>query len=211
MSKLIVDDDFSITKTNNPEPLGELLNFSEEIKKALGNQEIEELVDITPHKKTLLNLGESGYTLSEALAELIDNSIDAIKDNKVLVSVSISPERIEVHDNGLGMPKGVASKVLQLGFSTKLQEDTLGKFGLGLKTACLSLGNRFEIKTSPGFLNEEYNLVFDSKDWLEKGSWSTYPLKIKKNTKPEAYTKIKVERLKVKLTDKELRKLKEEL
>ena len=50
-----------------------------------------EFVDVTPHRSIMLKLGQSGYSLSEALAELIDNSIDAsLPEKKLNIDISHS-------------------------------------------------------------------------------------------------------------------------
>ena len=156
-----------------------------------------EFVDVTPHRSIMLKLGQSGYSLSEALAELIDNSIDAsLPEKKLNIDISLDEKKISIVDNGSGMPKDVASKVLKLGFSTKEGLSTLGKFGLGLKTSCLSLGKSFDIKTSPVGSDEEYSVSFDEDSWMKSGEWHKYPLKITKGVaKGKSYTKIIIENI----------------
>src|SRR3989338_371823 len=171
-----------------------------------------EYVDITPHRSIMLKLGQSGYSISEAIAELIDNSIDAsLPDEKLNINITIDSKEITISDNGTGMPKEIASKVLKLGFSTKEKEIKLGKFGLGLKTSCLSLGKTFEIKTSPLKSDEEYIMEFDEDEWMKSGDWTKHPLKIQKGIgKNKSYTKILIKNIIVKVDKKELEKLADE-
>ncbi|MBI4139705.1 ATP-binding protein [Candidatus Woesearchaeota archaeon] len=171
-----------------------------------------EFVDITPHRSIMLKLGQSGYSISEALAELIDNSIDAsIPDKKLSIDISVSSNKIVISDNGSGMPKDVASKVLKLGFSTKEKEAKLGKFGLGLKTSCLSLGKSFVIKTSPLNSGEEFTVSFDEDEWINSGDWSRHPMSISEGIpKNVSYSRITINNIIVKFDNKELEKLADE-
>ena len=64
------------------------------------------LVDITPDKSLVKKLGLSGYRTEQALAELVDNSIDARIDGAretVAVLLDFDGRRIVVSDDGRGM------------------------------------------------------------------------------------------------------------
>ena len=164
-----------------------------------------EYVDITPHRSVFLKLGQAGYNLGEALAELIDNSIDAsIPDKKLIVKIMISKTRIQVDDNGKGMPKSVASQLLRLGYTTKDNEKKLGKFGLGLKTSCLSLGSHFEVKTAQK--NEEYSIIFDEERWTNEGDWQKFPLHINLSRK-ESHTSITITKLLINIEKNDVEKV----
>jgi len=105
------------------------------------NEEIKH-IDISPHRSILNKISQTGYSIQEALSELIDNSIDARIENEPLkVLVNITKESITVTDNGTGMTEEQASKSIRLGFSEKQQQ--LGEFGLGLKTSTSFLGHGF--------------------------------------------------------------------
>jgi hypothetical protein len=83
-----------------------------------------------------------GYTLSSALADIIDNSISAGSRN---VWVTFQWKRkdscILIHDDGCGMTKDQLVEALRPGTHNPLADrrpDDLGRFGLGLKTASFS-------------------------------------------------------------------------
>lgn len=104
------------------------------------------VVDVTPDKSLYEKLGKSGYSIPEAIAELIDNSIDARTGDGDQISIKIGSERISVADRGVGMGAKQIENALVLAKSDK--KGKLGEFGLGLKTACLSLGRKFRIMST---------------------------------------------------------------
>ncbi|MBK6709675.1 MAG: ATP-binding protein [Chloroflexi bacterium] len=108
--------------------------------------------------RVLSALGRIGYHPVSALLDIADNSVSA---NASKVSISIETTRgkggkrgksravissFSVYDNGLGMNEEGIHNAFTLGSSTKYYvEGTLSKFGMGLKSAAFSLGNRLEI------------------------------------------------------------------
>ncbi len=90
-----------------------------------------------------------GYTLSTALADLIDNSIAAAA---TLVDVEIHSEGgerwISLTDDGHGMDDAGLEAAMRLGARDPRAEraaNDLGRFGLGLKTASFSQGRRLTV------------------------------------------------------------------
>jgi len=151
--------------------------------------------DITPDLTLMPKLGQSGYSSSQAIAELVDNSIDARLEDEILeISIKISKNAISVADNGKGMNDDQLSKALTLAYSEK--KGMLGEFGLGLKTACNSLGTRFEIITSPKDVSESYKIIFDQEEWLKgnKGKWEIDVESIKSNIE-DHFTIVKISKL----------------
>jgi len=161
--------------------------------------EIIEKFDITPDKTLYPKLGQTGYTISEALAELIDNSIDARRDRvEILIKIDHKNNIIEVEDNGMGMDKEKAKESIILAQSVK-EIGRLGQFGLGLKTACMSLGKKFTISTTTENSDEMYLITFDEDEFVKTGNWQEHEIKIKKGiNKKDTGTKIKIEKLKIK-------------
>ncbi len=110
------------------------------------NREIP--IDITPRKRLMSAFKYSGYSTVEAIAELIDNSLDArFGEEPQKIIIDITPEHITVRDTGKAMDETGLGNSIRLGFSEK--EGQHGKHGLGLKTASLSLGDKFTIQTKP--------------------------------------------------------------
>ncbi len=165
-----------------------------------------EFIDITPDKSLFAKLGNSGYSLDESISELVDNSIDAANQDLV-IEIKISDNEISIQDNGNGMNKDEIINALKLGASKK--ENQLGKFGLGMKTSCLSLGKNFSIKTSEN-KEEVFKVNYSQEEWMEKGKWHEFPLEIKKESSQKG-TKITISELIVNLNEKSLSKLKKHL
>jgi anti-sigma regulatory factor (Ser/Thr protein kinase) len=120
----------------------------------------------------LAKVGQSGHSVADAVAELVDNAIDARVGRKIKVAIRYDARRgwIEIRDNGMGMTRTQLSDALVLGLSEK-GEGKIGRFGLGLKTACTSLGSRFEIRTSPKSGKVEWVAEYDEKEFLRQGNW----------------------------------------
>jgi len=97
-------------------------------------------VEVIPSAKRLIrSLRDMGYGFAAAVADLIDNSIEA-KANTVWVDVVWDGEvsYVTIADNGLGMSPQELREALRFGSERDYEDEDLGKFGLGLKTASLS-------------------------------------------------------------------------
>lgn len=98
-------------------------------------------ITLVPDPHLMESLRAVGYTLSTAVADVIDNSITA-GSTQVEVRVGDSPEEyLAIIDNGVGMTAGQAQHAMRLAGSNSTSvrsSEDLGRFGLGLKTASLS-------------------------------------------------------------------------
>ena len=122
-------------------------------------------------------LGRIGYDPVSAILDLVDNSVSA---GATCVAVKVNQERDEerkgqrgrpkailksfvVVDNGCGMDEEGLANALTLGSSAEqYSENTLSKFGMGLKTATSSLGKRLEvISRSEKDLDKVHKVVLD--------------------------------------------------
>lgn len=99
------------------------------------------------------SLRDVGYDLTTALADLVDNSITA-GATEVCITFRSTPEagHVMVADDGTGMSSARVLESLRFGSRQAYGEQDLGRFGLGLKTASLSLGRRLSVlsRTSHG-------------------------------------------------------------
>jgi hypothetical protein len=133
-------------------------------------------IDITPDVSLLKKSGEVNYRLPHAIAELVDNSIDARKPGRKLTVEVVTGQkggkkRIYVVDDGVGMSPAEAQKAMVMAYSDK-KASAIGEFGLGMKTACSFLGSRFEIVTATAKAKKAVKLVYDEESFLETGKWS---------------------------------------
>ena len=80
-----------------------------------------------------------GYEFSDAVAEIVDNSIQA-GANVIQANLQFDgyESYLTVLDNGVGMTPAEIREALRFGSMRDYEQDDLGKFGLGLKTSSLS-------------------------------------------------------------------------
>ena len=83
-----------------------------------------------------------GYSLSTAIADIIDNSI-AAQASRVEIFYSANDKYVAIFDNGYGMSGEELNRAMKYGGISPLDarngnEKDLGRFGLGMKTASLS-------------------------------------------------------------------------
>lgn len=83
-----------------------------------------------------------GYTFEAAIADIVDNSISAdAKYVQIYFPVDPTDLFVAICDNGYGMNRNELFDAMKYGSSLKRekrQENDLGRFGLGLKSASLS-------------------------------------------------------------------------
>ncbi|MFT3987963.1 ATP-binding protein [Aestuariivirga sp.] len=109
-------------------------------------------VPIHPPASALVDsLRGLGYSPETALADLVDNSIAAsARQIELDVQWNDGNPVAAVFDDGRGMDHETLVSAIQLGGkgpSAERQDDDLGRFGLGLKTASLSQGQRLTVVT----------------------------------------------------------------
>ncbi len=101
----------------------------------------EEDDDIKPSPARLVeSLRDTGYTFSTAVADVIDNSIAA---NATQIRVKLAREFdgsavLLIADNGEGMNEKGVKMAMKYGAPARASSKSLGKFGMGLKTASTS-------------------------------------------------------------------------
>lgn len=112
---------------------------------------------IIPASTAIETFRDSGYkSTASALAELIDNSIQAEADNIQIITFEnevhnrqrmlTKISEIMVYDDGVGMSEDVLKICLQFGNGTRLaSRDGIGRFGIGLPNASVSQCKRVEV------------------------------------------------------------------
>jgi len=95
------------------------------------------------------SLRHLGYGNYEAIADLIDNAIDAEAHNlRIRIQQKNNQPQIHIADDGCGMSREVLDQAMRLGSLTSrdLNSD-LGRFGMGLVTASLSIAKKCHVIT----------------------------------------------------------------
>lgn len=131
---------------------------------------------VRPQPESLLQSARSfGYSVETALADLIDNSITAgAKDIKITFGIDRYSSYIKIEDNGKGMNEKELLNAMKMGSFNPLDNrnnNDLGRFGLGLKTASFSQCKRLTVKTRNKSNNEfircwDLDIVKEKKDWI---------------------------------------------
>jgi len=113
--------------------------------------------EVIPSAKRLINsLRSLGYEFPTAVAELIDNSIEA-DATEVVIKVEFDGENswVMIADNGRGMSADTLKEAMRFGSAKVYNETSLGKFGLGLKTASFSQCKHWLVATRSNPLDNE--------------------------------------------------------
>lgn len=134
------------------------------------------LISIIQPGQALMSLRDSGYSFPTAIAEVIDNSIEADANNihiRLFESMNGNNkkhvERVAIADDGSGMPFDVLYRYMVIGHSTRwMKKDTIGKYGVGAKLAALNFALKIEA-WSRTEENEAWKYVsFDLQNALEQ-------------------------------------------
>jgi hypothetical protein len=112
-----------------------------------------------------------GYSFEAAIADVIDNSIDA-GAKRISIDVDVvNGEYIAILDDGKGMTFDVGVEALRIAGNTDHEgEERLGRFGLGLKTASLSQGRQVTVVSKQG--KDWFALQWDIDNVLSSGNWT---------------------------------------
>jgi hypothetical protein len=121
------------------------------------------------------SLGALGYTLESAIADLVDNSIDA---DACMVDINFHwngpASYITVADDGHGMTEAelqTAMAIAARGPRSIRSSAELGRFGMGLKTASFSQASRLSVWTRSSATNHPSVRVWDLQHVVDSGEW----------------------------------------
>lgn len=135
--------------------------------------ETEKLEVLPDPKRMIEGLRDTGYEFNTAIADLIDNSIAA---SAKLVDVRIDMDfrgalRLSIADNGTGMNRDGLINAMKYGSAERPHPSSLGKFGLGLKTASTAFCRRLMVTTCKA---PEYDVIrafWDLDHVVKVGKW----------------------------------------
>lgn len=133
-----------------------------------------------PAKGFFVSMLIKDITLRDAIGDLVDNAVDAIKkraENDDLsdyeIDIKLGKTYFSISDNGYGMEAEIArTTAFNFGKSDKheLISNSIGQFGIGMKRAFFKLGNIIDVRSvSP---TSKFEIEIDVKEWLkDKDSW----------------------------------------
>ena len=107
------------------------------------------LVNQPDAPRLIYGLRDTGYDFQSAAADIIDNSI-AAGATEIQTQIEMSSDgrkTVFFGDNGVGMDDGELFNAMRYGAPARDNPESLGKFGLGLKTASSSVCLRFSLVT----------------------------------------------------------------
>ena len=131
-------------------------------------------VAVAPEPSRLLEgLRDTGYNFSTAIADIVDNSIAANATQVRIEAYEVmNGIRVSIADDGCGMSKTELINAMKYGAAARDNIHSLGKFGLGLKTASTACCRRLKVISRPYMYGELNCAVWDldyiaqEQDWL---------------------------------------------
>jgi len=158
-------------------------------------------LNITPTTDILHSMSRAGYHWSQAVMDIMDNSVDALRerynktgkeDGFVMINTRSKTQShgplittdIIIADNGTGIQDDKLQNILRLGLSGKRGQKSLGTFGMGLKTATMALGKKLCILTTTSNVGNLKSVTWDISNSLETGKWeASYEAKTSEDLK----------------------------
>lgn len=107
-----------------------------------------EKIDLPPDpERVIVGLRDTGYEFNTAVADIVDNSIaaNATKIQLFLAADLHGKIRLLIADNGEGMDRDGLINAMQYGSKMRPCAASLGKYGLGLKTASTAFCKRLSV------------------------------------------------------------------
>lgn len=132
-------------------------------------------VQANPAKSFFVSMLIKDITLRDAIGDLVDNAVDAIKalveDKNNLsgykVEVTLNGDEFTIKDNGQGMSTDIArSTAFNFGKAKdhQLIENSIGQFGIGMKRAFFKIGSFISVHSVTE--NSCFDIDIDVPDWL---------------------------------------------
>lgn len=122
--------------------------------------------------RLILGMRDTGYTFTSAVADIVDNAVTA---GATTISIQLEITRrgrliFMLADNGHGMDKNSLENAMQYGSQRRVDPASLGKFGLGLKTASTSFCKKLTVMSRKdgqvNILQWDLDLVEQKEEWL---------------------------------------------
>jgi hypothetical protein len=110
------------------------------------NQKLENIIE--PSAARLVeSLRDTGYTFNTSVADIIDNSVSAdAKHIEIIIDLDFGNNPyLMIADNGIGMDESELESAMMYGSPLRPSPKSLGKFGMGLKTASTSFCRKLTV------------------------------------------------------------------
>lgn len=120
-------------------------------------------------------LRDTGYLFNTALADILDNSLDAgASVIRINIEMDIAGEvSVRVADNGCGMHGEELQNALKYGSKSRIEENPrrLGRFGLGLKTAATAFCRKLVVISRGSGESEIHKAFWDLDHIRDVNEW----------------------------------------
>ena len=123
--------------------------------------------------RVMEGLRDTGYDFNTAIADIVDNSI-AADATRVEINIVRSPDgdiAVYIADNGCGMDHDELQNAMRYGSDRRVNPSSLGKFGLGLKTASTAFCKCLSVVSRDTGSEEVLKAQWDIDYIAEKNSW----------------------------------------
>jgi hypothetical protein len=132
--------------------------------------EMEKKEVIPSASRLITSLRNIGYEFVTAVADLVDNSMEA---GSTQVDIDIvfkgTDSYVRIADNGTGMNNEQLQEAMRFGSARDYEKEAdLGKFGLGLKTASFSQCRRFTVTSRSKKYSKNINAYYWDLDLVQK-------------------------------------------
>jgi len=124
-------------------------------------------------KRMIEGLRDTGYNFVTAVADIIDNSIAAEAETIiVIIEMDLNGEIVlKVSDDGTGMNEDDLENAMRYGSDERPDPMSLGKFGLGLKTASTAFCRKLSVITKSAKNGKLYKATWDLDHVARVGEW----------------------------------------
>jgi len=133
----------------------------------------DDLLNEPDAPRLIFGLRDTGYNVKTAVADIIDNSI-AAKADRINVQIDLREDGrklVYFGDNGEGMDKAGIRKAMRYGAPERENPESLGKFGLGLKTASSSVCLKYTLISRKAPDHELAKLAWDLEHVESREKW----------------------------------------
>lgn len=134
---------------------------------------MNDLINEPDAPRLIFGLRDTGYNVKTAAADIIDNSIAASAD-RINVEITLQSDGrklVYFGDNGKGMDPAGVHNAMRYGAAQRESQESLGKFGLGLKTASSSVCRKYTVISRSSENDELAKLAWDLEHVANVGVW----------------------------------------
>jgi hypothetical protein len=134
---------------------------------------VDQLEVLPDAARVMEGLRDTGYEVYTAVADIVDNSI-AAEATRIVLRVGLAMDgalEVSIADNGYGMDQEELTNAMKYGSRVRETPASLGKFGLGLKTASTAICRQLTVVTRPRSLSGTYAAQWDLDYVVAQNHW----------------------------------------